>query len=417
MNISLKWAQGQVYQDRTRFRVLVSGRRFGKTYLSLAELIRGCTERPKGLFLYTAPSYRMAKGIAWLMLKEMVPAPWVSKIHEAELSVTLVNGARIELKGVDNPMSLRGLSLDGVVLDEAAFYEAEVWRMILRPALADKQGWALFTTTPCGTASWFYDLFLMAADGKDADWKAWQYTTLDGDNVPEAEIQAARKDLDSRTFKQEFEASFENFDGLVAVNFSQENITDYAQDIEGAELLLGIDFNVDPFVCLCAVKRRIRLEEESYEEMHVFAEIVLSNCTTWDMAEAINERFGLEREKKAYPDPTGNARKTSSAGQTDHMILRQSGIAVIAPKKPWKIKDKVTAVNTALLDGSGRRRLKINPCCVETIKSLRGLVYNSASQLPDKSGGLDHNFDALGYLCLSAFNLMRPESIEGFRIW
>jgi hypothetical protein len=417
MQISLKWAQGQIFQDRTRFRVLVSGRRFGKTYLSLSELLRGATERPKGLFVYTAPTYRMAKSIAWLMLKEMVPAPWVAKVHEAELSVTLVNGARIELKGVDNPVTLRGLSVDGVVLDEAAFYDAEVWRMILRPALADKQGWALFTTTPCGTASWFYDLFTMATAGEDPDWKAWQFTTLDGDNVPPEEVAAARKDLDARTFKQEFEASFENFEGLVAVNFSQENVTTDAVDLENSELLLGIDFNVDPFVCLCAVKRRIKLEDESYEELHIFAEIILSNCTTWDMAEALNERFGLEREKKAYPDPTGNARKTSSAGQTDHMILRQSGISVIAPRKPWKIKDKVTAVNTALLDGAGRRRLKVNPCCVETIKSFRGLVYNTASQLPDKRGGLDHAFDAAGYLCLSAFNLTRPEVVQGYRVW
>ena len=127
-------------------------------------------------------------------------------------------------------MALRGRSLSGVVLDEAAFMDPEVWFEVIRPSLADKQGWALFISTPDGTASWFYDLWCYAEEA-EKDWKRWQFTTIDGDNVPPAEIEAARGQLDSRTFRQEFEASFENLSGLVAINFSDANISTEIKDI------------------------------------------------------------------------------------------------------------------------------------------------------------------------------------------
>jgi phage FluMu gp28-like protein len=123
-----------------------------------------------------------------------------------DLKIELVNGSTIELKGTENAMALRGRSLAGVVLDEAAFMSSEVWFEVIRPALADKQGWALFISTPDGTASWFYELW-QYADSGDTDWNRWQFTTIDGDNVPPEEIEAARAQLDARTFRQEFEAS------------------------------------------------------------------------------------------------------------------------------------------------------------------------------------------------------------------
>ena len=85
---------------------------------------------------------------------------WVKSKNESDLKIELVNGSMIELKGTENAMALRGRSLSGCVLDEAAFMDSGVWFEVLRPALADKQGWALFISTPEGTASWFYDLMV-----------------------------------------------------------------------------------------------------------------------------------------------------------------------------------------------------------------------------------------------------------------
>ena len=409
--LSLRYAQGQVFNNRTRFRVLVAGRRFGKSYLACIELLRGAIERPGETFFYAAPTYRMAKDIAWKVLKKLVPRAWIKAKNETDLKLELVNGSTIELKGTENAMALRGRSLAGVVLDEAAFMDAEVWFEVIRPALADKQGWALFISTPDGTASWFYDLWCYAVEA-EKDWKRWQFTTIDGDNVPPEEIEAARGQLDSRTFRQEFEASFENLSGLVAINFSDANIAPEIKDIPVLPLLVGLDFNVSPMSAVCAVKYQ--------SELWVFDEIVLTGgATTWDFCEALIDKYGMERRIITCPDPTGAARKTSGVGATDHAILRKAGLTVSTPRAPWKIRDKITCVNMGLLDATGTRRIKIHPRCVELIKSLRTLTYTANTNMPNKNLGVDHSFDALGYMCLQVFNLAKPENMGStdFRVW
>jgi hypothetical protein len=421
MKLSLKHAQGIVFNDRTRFRVLVTGRRFGKTYLALAEILRAAAEKP-GLYWYLAPTYAMAKDIAWEPMKAMVPEEWRSKRpNETELSIKLVNGSVIQLKGVDKPDSLVGRGPAGAVLDECALYEDEkVWKIGIFPSLGDSQGWALFTTTIRRgfRAQWFLDLYEFAKKGEDENWKAFSFTTLEGDNFSKEEFELHKKILDEKTFNQEYLAKLEDDDGRVAVSFGPENIEE-VEDDDSYPLLIGIDFNIDPFCALCMVKVPVKVGDESWHELHVFDEIMLKDATTWDMADVINEKYGEDRKKRAYPDPTGNARKTSSAGATDHSILRRAGIRVISPKSPWRIRDKVTAVNTALKDATGRRRTKINPRCTELIKSLKNLMYDEKTGLPDKTQGLDHFFDAFGYPCLMVFNLATPPAFEstGYQIY
>ena len=410
--INLRWAQGEVFNSEKRFRVLVAGRRFGKSYLSCIELLRGAINNPGETFFYCAPTYRMAKDIAWKALKKLVPKVWIQSKNETDLRLDLVNGSSIELKGTENAMALRGRSLSGVVLDEAAFMSSEVWFEVIRPALADKQGWALFISTPDGTASWFYDLWCYCKEDPTEEWKRWCYTTIEGGNVPKDEVEAARAQLDERTFRQEFEASFENLTGLVAISFGDENISTVAEDISIAPLLLGVDFNVDPMSGICAVKKD--------DTLYVFDEIIMTGgATTWDFAEEVTRRYGIDRRVIACPDPTGGARKTAGVGATDHSILRRSGFNVSAPKAPWKIRDKITAVNTALYDASNVRRTFIHPRCKELIKSLRTLTYAPNTGLPNKNLGVDHAFDAFGYLCLQQFNLAKPETLgqTGYRIY
>jgi hypothetical protein len=171
--VSLRYAQGEVFNSEKRFRLLVAGRRFGKSYLSCIELLRGAIERPGEVYFYCAPTYRMAKDIAWKELKKLVPKVWVQSKNETDLRLDLINGSSIELKGTENAMALRGRSLAGVVLDEAAFMDRDVWAEVIRPALADKQGWALFISTPDGTASWFYDMWCFCGEREWEDWQRW----------------------------------------------------------------------------------------------------------------------------------------------------------------------------------------------------------------------------------------------------
>ena len=410
--VSLRYAQGEVFNSDKRFRLLVAGRRFGKSYLSCIELLRGAISRPGEVYFYCAPTYRMAKDIAWKELKRLVPKTWIQAKNETDLRLDLINGSSIELKGTENAMALRGRSLAGVVLDEAAFMERDVWAEVIRPALADKQGWALFISTPDGTASWFYDMWCFCGEQEWDDWQRWSFTTIEGGNVKAEEVEAAKSQLDPRTFRQEFEASFENLTGLVAVSFSDENIDKEVADLHMLPLLLGLDFNVDPMAGICAVKHN--------NTLYVFDEIMLTGgATTWDFTEEVVRRYGVDRRIIACPDPTGSARKTSGVGVTDHNILRRSGFTVMSPKSPWKIRDKITAVNTALYDANGERRTLIHPRCKELIKALRTLTYAPNTGLPNKNLGVDHAFDAFGYLCLQQFNLVKPETLgqTAFRIY
>ena len=431
--LSLKRCQSQVFRDKTRFKILVTGRRFGKTYFSLVTLIEWACKRPGGLFYYLAPTYDQAKDIAWDTLKSLVPKVWLKKKpNESELYVLLKNGSKIALKGVDKPDTLVGRGLSGVTLDESALYkDKQVWEKIILPSLADHQGEALFTTTirKGFRAQWFMDLYdnaLLMSDGEKADlraqmppewhrkwknWKAWTFTTLDGENVEEEEIQLAMDNMDPDTFRQEFLAIIGDQAGRVASCFTDENVL-AVEDDPKLPLLVGIDFNVDPFRACFATKKPANSKDPlSVEELHVFDKIGLIDATTWDMAEYITQRFGSDRQVIAYPDPTGDARKTSSVGLTDHGILRKAGYSVVAPAKPWRIRDKVTAVNTSFRTASGRRYAYINPRCLETIKSMRNLMFDDKTGLPDKTQGLDHAYDCYGYMVLSAFNLVLPTGI------
>lgn len=181
------------------------GRRAGKTETALQDLVKRAVEL-KGLYWYVSPSYRQSKQIAWFRLKQILKNDEYWKFNEQELSAYHpILETRIELKGADNEDSLRGVGLNGVVLDECAIMKPNVWPEIIRPMLADRNGWALFISTPKGR-NWFYDMFSRA--NNDINWRSWNYPTTVNAYVKGEEIQQARKDMSERLFKQEFMAEF-----------------------------------------------------------------------------------------------------------------------------------------------------------------------------------------------------------------
>ena len=146
----LSTAQQEIADDNHRFRVVVAGRRFGKTHLAIRELCY-YGRIPDREVWYIAPTYRQAKQIVWRKLKHRLQdLRWIKKINESELSIILKNGSTIALKGADNADSLRGVGLDFMVMDEFADIDPEAWYETLRPTLSDKQGGALFIGTPKG---------------------------------------------------------------------------------------------------------------------------------------------------------------------------------------------------------------------------------------------------------------------------
>jgi phage terminase large subunit len=399
---SLTDPQREVWDSDSRFKLLCSGRRFGKTYLCIARLITWAASKPNSLNWYVTANYRMAKQIAWRQLKNMVPPEICVKRNETDLLIELSNGSIISLKGADNADSLRGVSLSSLVIDEAAYVKQEAWEMVLRPALSDQGGPAWFITTPAGL-NWFHDLWEQAAD--QDDWSTFSYTTIQGGNVPAEEVEAARRTLDERTFRQEYLASFETLSGRVYPDFSDDNISDSIKDT-GGPIMWGTDFNVS---VLAGV-----LGSRVGDTLHIWDEVSVTQTNTDEVCAMLKARFP-DRKIIAYPDPTGSARKTSSAGRTDHEIIRQHGFNCVSPKAPWAVKDKINATNCMIRTANGQIRLFVHPRCKNTIKALKNVTYKQGADdyIIDKSAGIEHWTDGAGYLILSEFNPLYERAGKG----
>lgn len=202
----LRWQQ-EVFADKTRFKVVAGGRRLGKSRLSAITLLVEGINCPEGsAVMYIAPTLGQARTIMWDLLHEL-GRPIIKSSHLNNLEITLITGRKILIRGADNPDSLRGVSLTYVVLDECSFVKHEIWEKVIRAALSDRKGRALFITTPNGR-NWVYDVFKLGQSGDDPEWKAWQFTTADNETIDPKEIEAAKRTLSSFAFKQEYLASF-----------------------------------------------------------------------------------------------------------------------------------------------------------------------------------------------------------------
>jgi len=394
--VPLSPAQDTVARDSTRFRVVVAGRRFGKTHLSIRELCYHARDPLKEVW-YVAPTYKMARQIVWRKLKnKLQDLNWITKTNETELTITLRNGSVISLKGADNYDSLRGVGLDFIVLDEFADIDPEAWYETLRPTLSDKQGRALFIGTPKGIGNWAYNIYQNTLD--NPTWKSYSFTTIEGGQVPDSEIEAARLDLDERTFRQEYLATFETFSGRIYYSFDRAlNVRKYEGTTPDV-VYVGMDFNIDPMSAVVAVRMG--------DTLHIIDEVRLFSSNTQEMVNELKQRFPKTRIW-AYPDPAGNQRKTSAGGQTDIMILTNAGFVVKAPRAHTPVRDRINAVNSRLCSSSGIRHLIIDPKCKYTIEGLERQVYKEGSSQPDKDSGYDHMNDALGYMTDYLFPVRR----------
>ena len=370
-----------ILSDPTRYKVVCSGRRWGKSYFSLIYLLYKpfkANERRWIVF----PTYRQAKMVSWNILKNIFANKEV-RINETELSITLDNGAKIELKGADKPDSLRGVSTTMVVLDEYSYMKENVWGEIIQPTLAETPGSALFVGTPTGVQNHFYDLFVKG-QSSNSDYKSWQFTTIEGGFISAEEIDNAKKNLDKRTFEQEYLASFLTAANRAAYNFNRD-IHCKVMD-KSPRLFWGVDFGVASYMTavLCC--------ENTAGEVFVFDEIGLQNSNTFELAKLMQQKAP---NLPVYPDPAGKAR-TSNSTKSDHMILREAGFSVISKKANPTQKDRLNALNKMLEDANGKVRLFINPECKNLIRDLELCTMENGQIL--KTETLSHFLDALCYV-------------------
>lgn len=392
--------QQTIASDPSRFKVVVAGRRFGKTFLSMREICYRARIPNKEIF-YITTSYRAAKMILWKPLKNrLMDLRWAAKINESELSIQLINGSTISLKGSEDPNRLRGVSLDYAVIDEAAEVQLdELWGEILRPALSDRRGSAMFIGTPKGRGNAFYDLYTQAQTTEG--WAAWQYTTMAGGFVLPEEIASAQQDMSLRQFRQEFLATFETYENRVAWAFDRASNIRTLENPDTRAIYVGLDFNRNPIHATISVQLG--------DNIYVIDEISIYSSDTDELVDEIQRRYPQSRVF-VYPDPSGSRKQTSSGGRSDHTILQNAGFVVKAPRAHDPVRDRINACNARFKTAAGENHLFIDPKCKVTINSLDKHVFKEGTGIPDKDTGYDHAFDALSYHVAYVFPVKRERT-------
>jgi hypothetical protein len=415
--IELRGPQWDVFCCDKRFRALVAGRRFGKTYLALVELCQAAWE-PGSLAWYVAPTYKQAKRVAWRPLKKLTRPYWAAPANETDLRIELLSGGSICLRGADNYDSLRGDGLDFLILDEYASIAQEAWIEVLRPALADKQGRALFIGTPRGF-NHFHDLVDRAATL--TDWKTFHFTTAEGGNVSLEELESAAKEMDQRSYNQEFNATFENLGvGRAYYAFDRVNNVRSLGFDRRVSLSWSLDFNINP---LCSV-----LAQMHEGVVFVLEEMILPDSNTLAACEELLKRtakwgVGFPMAIEVYGD--ASEPRQTSATRTDWQIVKEFfgryrdrfHFTLRVPSANPLVKDRVNCMNARLRNHTGHSRLFVDQNCKHLIKDLEQVSWRSDPQgnplaVLDKSDrARTHVSDALGYLIAREFP-MRPQMGE-----
>jgi phage terminase large subunit-like protein len=256
LNFSLLPWQQEVFKDATRFKVIAAGRRCGKSRLAATTLLIEALRCPQGsAVLYVSPTMGQSRQIIWDLLLDL-GREVIQSSHVNNLDITLINGARIYVRGADRPDTLRGVSLTYAVLDEVADIKPEAWEQVIRASLSDKKGRAIFIGTPRGR-NWFYDLFNLGKNETDSDWKSWHFTTKDNPMIDPNEIESAKKTLSSFSFKQEYMASFDTAGSDV---FKEEWLK-YGEEPEVGSYYIACDLAGFEEVAKQAANSRKRLDE------------------------------------------------------------------------------------------------------------------------------------------------------------
>lgn len=424
-SVELKANQGDIYLDESRFMVVVCGRRFGKTTTLLMKLFGRACKRP-GLYGYFAPTYKQAKLIAWKILKTIVPAHYrVGKPNESELYITLKNGSEIRLFGMDNAENLYGIKLFGGICDEYDQMDPQDVKDVIRPAVSDTGGPLWYCGTPDASRgnlkALFNEVRTEKKQGKRLNWATYKYKSIDGGYIPGEEIEEAKEELDERTYRQQYEATFETQDGKVY----------YAYDFDthaqiGAEYTPGLpvrmfwDFNVDPFCVGFAQVHAIpdpnNRAKILYQKAKVFDELVIRNSNTPEMCREflkkpwmLNHRAGLW----VYGDASGKSRSTK-ASQSDYQMIQDilspkvNGFQLRVKDANPDVKDRTAAVNSMLKSYDGTVRTEIHPRCKWIHQDLMDVSRKpGTNDIDKKNPDRTHSSDGLGYFIEYEFPVVK----------
>lgn len=435
--------QRAFYESRHRFNVVPAGRRSGKTEIAKRRLVKRAVrgsryDRPR--YFYGAPTYGQVKRIAWADLKRMVPsAAMRGAPSESELVIPLWHGGEIFLVGMDKPERIEGAPVDGGVLDEYGNMKEQAWGENVRPTLSDRQGWCDLIGVPEGR-NHYYDTSEkakaeLAERGDESEFGHFHWKSAD--ILPAAEIEAARRQLDTLTFEQEYEASFVNFEGRAYYAFGDDNKAAVRQLYQPAQpLIVCLDFNVAPGVA--AVCQELRLATLDHRVVTcVVGEVWIDNNSN---TPAVCRKLLTDWKQhtgrvEVYGDATGGARGTAKVAGSDwdlaKDVLRRGvpseQIAGFGDRVSFHVKPsnpaeraRVNAVNARTRTMDGALHLLVDPThaphVVRDLEGVRTLKGGSGEIDKKVDPKLTHISDALGYYVDYRFPIAEKPAVGFFSV-
>lgn len=372
--------------------------------LAVLKLLTEALSRKDSLVWYVAPYYKQAKMIAWEMMNRIIPKEAISgKPNETDLIFKLRNGSQICLKGADNQDSLVGVGLQYVVMDEFALTKSNVFPKIVRPMLLDTGGKALFISTPRGK-NHFWEMW-MKGKRKEDGYSSYQFKTSDNPFITESEIEEAKRDMSDRFFKQEHEASFQDFTGLIYPEFDQkihviepfaipshyETLGAIDTAISGTTAVLYGAFDEDGNLVITG---------EYYEQNKRVSEVcdsIRGKCHRWII------------------DPAAKIRTQRQMGDIFSLFDEYAENGVYATPAENDVKAGINRLGEYFKKPNG---IKIFNTCKNLINELeryhwseeRETVSGMLEPKPFKS--LDHACDCLRYLAMSREKTKKPDILK-----
>ena len=398
LQIELKPIQSEIISSPARRKVIVAGRRSGKTFANIIMALNKMREGPNNKVWICMKTRPQAKDTYWDDLQHIFSFIPGCKTSKSELKITLPNGSSVTLKGTEADSSLRGSGLAMLIIDEAPFVKDGVIRGTLMPMVADTPGSVLvLSSSPYGKNNEFYDLYIHACK-PDNDWYVKKFTTEEAKIVPPEELAVFKAILTPEEYAREFLAEFTDLVGIIYTNFKpEEHVVDW--DYEVGELVIGMDFNLNPMACVIGIRHP--------GGIHLIDSIEQFNSDTEKLQKTVYEKYPTSKIS-VYPDPAGAAGKTSaSSGGSDHNILAGPPFhwKVYSHAKHPRVRDRISAVQIAFRMG----KITIQEgTCGRLVECLMKQSYKERSDEPEKNTGYDHLNDALGYMVEYLYPIMAP---------
>lgn len=412
--------QHDLVHDNVRFKIAPAGRRSGKTERFKRHVVKEAMKNPGMPYFAGAPTRDQAKRIFWKDLKAFsFSSMHKKKPYETDLIIELPNEATLNVIGFDRPERFEGQFWAGGGIDEFGDLKDNAWKEHIKPALntfnptmPDFKAWCWLFGVPEGL-NHYYDLYQYAKTANDPEWKA--YTWHSADILPAETIEAEKRSMSPRQFKQEYEAAFETAGGRIYEDYSFANHT--KEIIKPHEQLLWMhDQNYTPLSSAIAVVRE--------EGVFLLDEIVLTSAVSRQSAQEFVEKYKDHKNRKVliYGDPAGKAgeKHGHSSDYTEiEDVLRKNDWTFERRVKPGhpSIKDRQNSVRALVMNALGERRLFVNPVTAPWCDKGLGTVQlkeGSTFQEDDKNK-YQHITTAIGYFCDYEYPINSPVIDMNFR--